>query len=77
MPKSDPKFVNFSQVHELKYILIKYSLPTTEEWQETLKEWGLEAKKYFDKKPSDNLTHDEFYSFIEIFKDSIIEDFKI
>lgn len=69
MPKSDHKYIDFSEDHELVHILNKYGLPTNdEEWKKKLKDWGLEAKEYFGKKSSDNLTHDDFYLFIEITK---------
>ena len=42
----DAKFINFSEEHELDYILKKYGKETSKENRDLLKEFGKKLKNY-------------------------------
>ena len=44
----DAKFINFSEVHELDYILKKYGKETSKENRDLLKEFGKQAKELLE-----------------------------
>ena len=58
----DAKFINFSEVHELDYILKKYGKETTKETRDLLKEFGKKAKELLGKTM---LGHQDLYKYIE------------
>lgn len=62
--KSDWEFINFSQDHEMDYILSQYNWEKNEENRKILRKWGEEAKSYLGRTSTQNITHDEFYKFI-------------
>lgn len=62
--KSDWELINFSQDHEMDYILSQYDCKKNEKNREILRKWGEEAKSYLGKTSTQNITHDEFYKFI-------------
>ena len=45
----DAKFINFSEEHELDYILKKYGKETIKENRDLLKEFGKKAKEFLGK----------------------------
>ena len=45
----DAKFINFSEEHELDYILKKYGKETNKENRDLLKEFGKKAKEFLGK----------------------------
>ena len=57
----DAKFINFSEEHELDYILKKYGKETNKENRDLLKEFGKKAKEFLGKTM---LEHDEFYRYL-------------
>ena len=57
----DAKFINFSEEHELDYILKKYGKETSKENRDLLKEFGKQAKELLGKTM---LEHDEFYKYL-------------
>ena len=57
----DAKFINFSEEHELDYILKKYGKETNKENRDLLKEFGKKAKEFLEKTM---LEHDEFYKYL-------------
>lgn len=61
----DYDFVNFSQVHELNYILRKYEKKQSEGNRQLLIRFGEECKALLKKTM---ITHKEFYNFLEINK---------
>ena len=58
----DAKFINFSEEHELDYILKKYGKETTKENRDLLKEFGKQAKELLEKTM---LGHQDLYKYIE------------
>ena len=58
----DAKFINFSEEHELDYILKKYGKETNKENRDLLKEFGKKAKEFLGKTM---LGHDEFYKYLD------------
>ena len=58
----DAKFINFSEVHELDYILKKYGKETSKENRDLLKEFGKQAKELLEKTM---LGHQDLYKYIE------------
>ena len=58
----DAKFINFSEEHELDYILKKYGKETSEENRDLLKEFGKQAKELLEKTM---LGHQDLYKYIE------------
>ena len=67
----DAKFINFSEEHELDYILKKYGKETIKENRDLLKEFGKKAKEFFGKTM---LGHQDFYKYLE--DNSLIEKLK-
>lgn len=70
MSKSDWDFVNFSQDHELNYILTyKLGVAANNANRELLRKIGVEAKASLNKGAFmgalSNITHDEFYTYIK------------
>lgn len=61
----DYDFVNFSQVHELNYILRKYEKKQSEGNRQLLIRFGEECKALLKKTM---ITRKEFYNFLEINK---------
>ena len=57
----DAKFINFSEEHELDYILKKYGKEPSKENRDLLKEFGKKAKEFLRKTM---LEHDEFYKYL-------------
>ncbi|ATV36283.1 hypothetical protein [Fusobacterium pseudoperiodonticum] len=58
----DAKFINFSEEHELDYILKKYGKETSKENRDLLKEFGKQAKELLEKTM---LGHQDLYKYIE------------
>ena len=58
----DAKFINFSEEHELDYILKKYGKETSKENRDLLKEVGKQAKELLGKTM---LGHQDLYKYIE------------
>ena len=58
----DAKFINFSEQHELDYILKKYGKETSKENRDLLKEFGKQAKELLGKTM---LGHQDLYKYIE------------
>ena len=58
----DAKFINFSEVHELDYILKKYGKETSKENRDLLKVFGKQAKELLGKTM---LGHQDLYKYIE------------
>ena len=58
----DAKFINFSEVHELDYILKKYGKEPSKENRDLLKEFGKKAKEFLGKTM---LGHEEFYKYLD------------
>ena len=58
----DAKFINFSEQHELDYILKKYGKETSKENRDLLKEFGKQAKELLEKTM---LGHQDLYKYIE------------
>ena len=58
----DAKFINFSEVHELDYILKKYGKETSKENRDLLKEFGKQATELLGKTM---LGHQDLYKYIE------------
>ena len=58
----DAKFINFSEVHELDYILKKYGKEPSKENRDFLKEFGKQAKELLGKTM---LGHQDLYKYIE------------
>jgi len=58
----DAKFINFSEEHELDYILKKYGKETIKENRDLLKEFGKKAKEFLGKTM---LGHQDFYKYLE------------
>ncbi|ATV59634.1 hypothetical protein [Fusobacterium pseudoperiodonticum] len=58
----DAKFINFSEEHELDYILKKYGKETSKENRDLLKEFGKQAKELLGKTM---LEHQDLYKYIE------------
>ena len=56
------KFINFSEEHELDYILKKYGKETSKENRDLLKEFGKQAKELLEKTM---LGHQDLYKYIE------------
>ena len=67
----DAKFINFSEEHELDYILKKYGKEPSKENRVVLKDFGERAKKFLGKTM---LGHEEFYKYLE--DNSLIETLK-
>ena len=67
----DAKFINFSEEHELDYILKKYGKEPSKENRVVLKGFGERAKKFLGKTM---LGHEEFYKYLE--DNSLIEKLK-
>ena len=67
----DAKFINFSEEHELDYILKKYGKEPSKENRVVLKGFGERAKKLLGKTM---LGHEEFYKYLE--DNSLIETLK-
>lgn len=67
----DAKFINFSEVHELDYILKKYGKETIKENRDLLKEFGKKAKESLGKTM---LEHQDFYKYLE--DNSLVEKLK-
>lgn len=62
--KSDWESINFSQDHEMDYILSQYGWIKNEKNREILRKWGEEAKLSLGRTSTQNITHGEFYKFI-------------
>ena len=58
----DAKFINFSEEHELDYILKKYGKETSKENRDLLKECGKQSKQLLGKTM---LEHQELYKYLE------------
>ena len=58
----DAKFINFSEEHELDYILKKYGKEPSKENRVVLKGFWERAKKFLGKTM---LGHEEFYKYLE------------
>ena len=58
----DAKFINFSEEHELDYILKKYGKEPSKENRDFLKEFGKKTKELLGKTM---LGHEEFYKYLE------------
>ena len=58
----DAKFINFSEVHELDYILKKYGKETSKENRDLLKDFGKQAKELLG---NTMLGHQDLYKYIE------------
>ena len=67
----DAKFINFSEEHELDYILKKYGKETSKQNRDLLKEFGKKAKEFLGKTM---LGHQDFYKYLE--DNSLIEKLK-
>ena len=67
----DAKFINFSEEHELDYILKKYGKEPSKENRVVLKGFGERAKKFLG---TTMLGHEEFYKYLE--DNSLIETLK-
>lgn len=59
---NDHDYVNFSQDHEMNYILRKFEQRQTEANREELRTMGGEWKRILKK---DRLTHGEFHPYVE------------
>ena len=68
--KSDWNYINFSQKHEINYNELysmemkTYYFEINDDNKNLFKQYGEEAKEYFGKKSNENLTHKEFYEFM-------------
>ena len=62
--KSDWNYINFSQKHEINYLLNQYDFEINDDNKNLFKQYGEEAKEYFGKESNENLTHKEFYEFM-------------
>ena len=67
----DAKFINFSEEHELDYILKKYGKEPSKENRDLLKEFGKKAKEFLGKTM---LGHEEFYKYLD--ENSLIKKLK-
>ena len=68
MSYNDWDYVNFSQEHEINYILEKYNWAQTEENRNLLIEHGKICKNRLGKTSNQAITHGEFYKYLESLK---------